>query len=153
MKILYYNLAKQWRSLINSKGTVHYFCILKRWIFSAAPNTILACKYNNSNNNNNNKNNNYNNNNNNYNNNSNNYINDNDNNNNDDDDNNNNNDDDNNNNNILSELKRRITVATSDMKETSYLYQRISVALQRFNEMYMWHFSWCLVWWRQRLIY
>ena len=28
MKIFYYNLAKQWRSLINSKDIVHYFYIL-----------------------------------------------------------------------------------------------------------------------------
>ena len=34
---------------------------------------------------------------------------------------------------FLFELERRITAATSDVKETSYLYQRISVALQRFN--------------------
>ena len=34
---------------------------------------------------------------------------------------------------FLSELGRRITSATSVVKETSYLYQRISVALQRFN--------------------
>ena len=31
------------------------------------------------------------------------------------------------------ELGRRITAATSDVKETSYLYQRIYVALPRFN--------------------
>ena len=29
MKILYYNLAKQWRSLIKYEDTVHYFYILK----------------------------------------------------------------------------------------------------------------------------
>ena len=34
---------------------------------------------------------------------------------------------------FLSELGHRITAATSDVKKTSYLYQRISVALQRFN--------------------
>ena len=34
---------------------------------------------------------------------------------------------------FLSELGRRITAATSDVKETNYLYQRISVALQKFN--------------------
>ena len=32
-----------------------------------------------------------------------------------------------------SELGRRIIAVTSDVKEISYLYQRISVALQRFN--------------------
>lgn len=34
---------------------------------------------------------------------------------------------------FLSELSRRITVAASDKQETSHLYQRLSVALQRFN--------------------
>ena len=34
---------------------------------------------------------------------------------------------------FLSELGRRITAATSDVKETSYSYQRIFVSLQRFN--------------------
>jgi hypothetical protein len=34
---------------------------------------------------------------------------------------------------FLSELGRRITIATSDTQETSHLYQRLSVALQRFN--------------------
>ena len=34
---------------------------------------------------------------------------------------------------FLSELGRRISVTTSDVRETSFLYQRISVALQRFN--------------------
>ena len=38
---------------------------------------------------------------------------------------------------FLSELGRRITAATSDVKETSYLYQRIFVALQRFNALSM----------------
>ena len=34
---------------------------------------------------------------------------------------------------FLPDLGRRITAATSDVKEISYLYQRICVALQRFN--------------------
>jgi hypothetical protein len=34
---------------------------------------------------------------------------------------------------FLSELGRRITTATSDMQETSHLFHRLSVALQRFN--------------------
>ena len=34
---------------------------------------------------------------------------------------------------FLSELGCKITAATSDVKEPSHLYQRISVALQRFN--------------------
>ena len=40
---------------------------------------------------------------------------------------------------LLSELGRRITAATSDVKETSYLYQRISAALQRFNAICMYN--------------
>jgi hypothetical protein len=34
---------------------------------------------------------------------------------------------------FLKELGRRITVATSDTRETSHMFQRLSVALQRFN--------------------
>ena len=34
---------------------------------------------------------------------------------------------------FLSDLGRRITVSTSDARETSFLFQRISMALQRFN--------------------
>ena len=34
---------------------------------------------------------------------------------------------------FLFELGGRITATTSDVKETSYLHHRISVALQRFN--------------------
>ena len=37
---------------------------------------------------------------------------------------------------FLSELGRRITAATSDVKET-YLYQRISLTLQRYNAIYL----------------
>ena len=40
---------------------------------------------------------------------------------------------------FLSELGRRITTATSEVRETSYLNQRISVALQRFNTMYIYN--------------
>ena len=40
---------------------------------------------------------------------------------------------------LLSELGRRITTATSEVRETSYLNQRISVALQRFNTMYIYN--------------
>ena len=38
---------------------------------------------------------------------------------------------------FLSELGRRITAATFDVQETSSLYQRISIALQRFNAICM----------------
>ena len=34
---------------------------------------------------------------------------------------------------FLPELGRRITAVTSNLKETSYFDQKISVALQRFN--------------------
>ena len=34
---------------------------------------------------------------------------------------------------FLSDLGRRITISTSDVTETSFLFQRISVTLQRFN--------------------
>jgi hypothetical protein len=34
---------------------------------------------------------------------------------------------------FLKELGRRITITSSDSRETSFLYQRLSVALQRFN--------------------
>ena len=34
---------------------------------------------------------------------------------------------------FLSELGRRITLVTGDPRETSYLFQRISVLIQRFN--------------------
>ena len=40
---------------------------------------------------------------------------------------------------FLSEVGRRISAATSDVKESSYLYQRISVALQRFNAICIYH--------------
>ena len=40
---------------------------------------------------------------------------------------------------FLSELGRRITAATSDVIETGYLYQKISVALQRFNAIYIYN--------------
>ena len=42
---------------------------------------------------------------------------------------------------FLSELERRIIAATSDVKKTSYLYQRISVALQRFNAICIYNTS------------
>ena len=34
---------------------------------------------------------------------------------------------------FLCELGRRLTIATEDPRETSFLFQRISVAVQRFN--------------------
>ena len=34
---------------------------------------------------------------------------------------------------FLRELGRRLTIATEDPRETSFLFQRISVAVQRFN--------------------
>ena len=34
---------------------------------------------------------------------------------------------------FLRELGRRLTIATEDPRETSFLLQRISVAVQRFN--------------------
>ena len=37
--------------------------------------------------------------------------------------------------NFISELGRRIYVHTGDARETSYLFQRISVTLQRFNSV------------------
>jgi hypothetical protein len=36
---------------------------------------------------------------------------------------------------FLSELGRRITIQTADRRETTYLFQRISIALQRFNSI------------------
>ena len=37
--------------------------------------------------------------------------------------------------NFISELGRRICVHTGDVRETSYLFQRISIMLQRFNSV------------------
>jgi len=37
--------------------------------------------------------------------------------------------------NFISELGRRICVDTGDVRETSYLFQRISTMLQRFNSV------------------
>ena len=34
---------------------------------------------------------------------------------------------------FLSELGRRISVVTGDMRETTILFQRLSMAIQRFN--------------------
>ena len=34
---------------------------------------------------------------------------------------------------LLADLGRRLSVATSDAKETAHLFQRFSIALQRFN--------------------
>ena len=34
---------------------------------------------------------------------------------------------------FLSEVGRRLSAATGDVRETAFLFQRISVALQRFN--------------------
>ena len=34
---------------------------------------------------------------------------------------------------FLSELGRRITVVTGDLRETTFLFQRLSIAIQRFN--------------------
>ena len=39
--------------------------------------------------------------------------------------------------NFISELGRRICVYTGDARETSYLFQRISIMLQRFNSMFL----------------
>jgi len=36
---------------------------------------------------------------------------------------------------FISELGRRICVHTGDARETSYLFQRISITLQRFNSV------------------
>jgi len=36
---------------------------------------------------------------------------------------------------FLSDLGRRITLVTGDVRETSFLFQRISVAIQRFNSV------------------
>jgi len=36
---------------------------------------------------------------------------------------------------FLTEVGRRLSAATSDARETAFLFQRISVALQRFNEV------------------
>ena len=35
---------------------------------------------------------------------------------------------------FLSELGRRISVVTGDMRETTFLFQRLSIAIQRFNQ-------------------
>ena len=35
--------------------------------------------------------------------------------------------------NFLSELGRRISVVTGDMRETTFLFQRLSIAIQRLN--------------------
>ena len=37
--------------------------------------------------------------------------------------------------NFISELGRRISGHTGDVRETSYLFQRISIMLQRFNSV------------------
>ena len=34
---------------------------------------------------------------------------------------------------FLCELGRRISVVTGDMRETTFLFQRLSIAIQRFN--------------------
>ena len=34
---------------------------------------------------------------------------------------------------LIKEIGRRITIITGDAKETSYLFQRLSIAIQRFN--------------------
>ena len=34
---------------------------------------------------------------------------------------------------FLSELGRRISVVTGDMRETTFLFQHLSIAIQRFN--------------------
>ena len=34
---------------------------------------------------------------------------------------------------FLSELERRISVVTGDMRETTFIFQRLSIAIQRFN--------------------
>ena len=34
---------------------------------------------------------------------------------------------------FLSELGRRISVVTKDMRETTFLFQRLSIAIQHFN--------------------
>ena len=34
---------------------------------------------------------------------------------------------------FLSELGRRMSVVTGDMRETTFLFQRLSIAIQRFN--------------------
>jgi hypothetical protein len=34
---------------------------------------------------------------------------------------------------FLGELGRRLTIATDDPRETMFLFQRISIAIQRFN--------------------
>jgi len=39
--------------------------------------------------------------------------------------------------NFISELGRRICVHTGDARETSYLFQRISIMLQRFNSVHL----------------
>jgi len=46
---------------------------------------------------------------------------------------NNNDDNNNNNNNNDADLGRRISSISGDTKETSHLYQRVSVLVQRFN--------------------
>jgi len=39
--------------------------------------------------------------------------------------------------NFISELGRRICVHTGDVRETSYLFQRISIMLQGFNSVFV----------------
>ena len=36
---------------------------------------------------------------------------------------------------LLSELGRHISVVTGDMRETTFLLQRLSIAIQRFNSI------------------
>ena len=38
---------------------------------------------------------------------------------------------------FLAEMGRRLSVATGDARETAFLFQRISVALQRFNAVFI----------------
>jgi len=38
---------------------------------------------------------------------------------------------------FLTEVGRRLSAATGDVRETAFLFQRISVALQRFNVVLM----------------
>ena len=39
---------------------------------------------------------------------------------------------------FLEEIGRRATLCTADPREATFLYQRISVAIQRFNAVYAW---------------
>ena len=36
---------------------------------------------------------------------------------------------------FLTELGRRLSLITDDARETSYLYQRVSVLIQRYNDV------------------